>query len=276
MKHLFLGLLLSVFCLAANAQLKTPAPSTSQTIKQGFGLSSIELSYSRPNMKGRKIFGGLVPYGKVWRTGANAATTLTFEDDVIIGGKTIPAGKYGLLTIPNKTNWDVIISKQTNVNNPSLYKQEEDMVRVAVKVNTVNMKAETFTMQFANVKDESCDLIIRWDNVKIAVPIKTDVDSKVMASIDEAMKGEKPPYFQAGVYYLNNNKNLKKAEEWLGKAVEAQPDAFWVQHQYAKVLAKNGKKSEAKKVALASKDLAVKAKNADYVKLNDDLIAGLK
>src|SRR3954471_23513267 len=115
------------------AQLRTPAPSPTQTIKQDFGLSSIELSYSRPGIKGRKVYGDLVPFGQVWRTGANQATTLTFGEEVNIGGTKIPAGKYGLLSIPEKNTWTLIITKQTDVTSPAAYKKESDVVRVPVK-----------------------------------------------------------------------------------------------------------------------------------------------
>lgn len=276
MKHLFSLFTLLFIGAFANAQVKTPAPSPSQTIKQEFGLSSIELAYSRPAMRGRKIFGDLVPYDKVWRTGANAATTLTFGDEVIIGGVKIPAGKYGLLTIPGKTNWIIIISKQTNVNSPALYKQDEDVVRVNAKVNTTPMKAESFTMQFSDVQPESCNLHIRWEDVMVTLPIKTDVDAKIMASIDASMKSEKPAYYQAAMYYLENNKDLNKASEWFAKAVEAQPTAFWVRYQQAKTFAKLGKKSEARQAALKSIELAKEAKSDDYIALNNKLLATLK
>lgn len=275
MNKIFLAFCL-LFAFTANAQLKTPPPSTAQSVKQEFGLSSIELSYARPNMKERKIYGGLVPYDKVWRTGANAATTLTFGDEVMIGGKKIPAGKYGLLTIPGKASWTIIITKQTNVTSPAAYKQEEDVVRVNAKVNTTASRAETFTIQFANVQAESCELQIIWDNVMVALPIRTDVDAKVMAAIDEAMKGDKPPYFQAAAYYLENNKDITKANEWFAKAAEANPKAFWIKYQQAKGLAKAGKKAEARAAAQASKELAIAAKSDDYVKLNDALLAELK
>jgi hypothetical protein len=274
-KNLFTFLLIAL-SIAGNTQVKTPAPSSTQTIKQDFGLSNIELSYSRPNMNDRKIFGDLVPFDKIWRTGANAATTLTFGDEVTIGGTKIPAGKYGLLSIPGQTEWILIISKQTNVNSPTLYKQEEDIVRVKAKVNTVNMKAETFTMQFANVKAETCELHIRWDNALVVLPIQTDVDSKVMAAIDASMQSDKPAYAQAANYYLENNKDLNKANEWFAKAVEANPDAYWIKYQQAKALAKSGKKSEAIAAAKKSKELAIAGKNDDYVKLNEKLLAELK
>src|SRR5512138_1398653 len=157
----------AVICsmLVADAQsLKTPAPSPPQTIKQDFGVSSIELSYSRPGVKGRKVFGDLVPYGKVWRTGANNATTINFADEVTVGGTKIPSGKYGLLTIPDKDSWTIIITKQLDVTSPADYKQENDMVRINVKSTTVKDKIETFTMQFINVKPSNCELQMAWEN----------------------------------------------------------------------------------------------------------------
>lgn len=265
-----------LFVMITNAQIKTPAPSPGQTLKQDFALSSIELSYSRPAVKGRKIFGDLVPFDNVWRTGANGATTLSFGEEVIIGGKKIPAGKYGLLSIPGKASWTLIITKQTNVTSPSAYKQEDDVVRVNVKPVVSPVKYETFTMQFANVQPESCDLQIMWDNTMVTLPVKAEIESKIMAAIDQSMQSEKPAYFQAASYYLDNGKDLKKATEWFAKAVDAQPDAFWVRYQYARALAKSGKKAEAKEAALKSKELALAAKNGDYVKLNEKLIADLK
>jgi nitrous oxide reductase accessory protein NosL len=148
MRKIILAAAAAFILFSANAQLKTPAPSPTQTIKQDFGISSIELSYSRPGMKGRKIFGDLVPFAAVWRTGANSASTLTFADDVTIGGTKIAAGKYGLLTIPDKDKWTVIITKQTDVTSPAAYKQDQDVVRVNVKPMTMKDAMETFTMQF--------------------------------------------------------------------------------------------------------------------------------
>lgn len=276
MKKFLFAAVAASFLYTAEAQLKTPAPSPTQTIKQDFGLGSIELSYSRPGVKGRKIFGDVVPYGKVWRTGANSATTLTFADEVTIGDKKVPAGKYGLLTIPDKDNWTVIISKQTDVTSPAAYKPEEDVVRVAVPVKRMKESAESFTMQFGNVKPTTCELLMMWDKSAIVLPISTDVDSKVMASINTAMKTTNPPYYQAAVYYMENGKDLNQALDWFNKAADANPKAYWVQHQWANCLAKLGKKTEARAAATRSKELAIEAKNDDYVKLNDKLLASLK
>jgi len=276
MKRILLFAVAFSFLATSEAQLKTPAPSPAQTVKQEFGLSNVELSYSRPGVKGRKIFGDLVPYGKVWRTGANGATTLTFGDEVTIGGTKIPAGKYGLLTIPNKKNWTVIISKQTDVTNPAAYKEESDLVRFSAPVLKVKDANETFAITFEDVKPTSMNLRISWADQAVEVPITTDIDSKVMASISEAMKSDKPPYFQAAMYYMDNGKDLNQAIEWFNKAAEENPKAFWVQHQRANCFAKLGKKEEAIKAATRSRELAVEAKNQDYVKLNDDLLARLK
>lgn len=275
MKRLLLSAVAALALLAAEAQLKTPAPSPLQTLKQDFSLSSIELSYSRPSIKGRKLYTDLAPADSVWRTGANGATVLTFGETVTIGGVAIPAGKYGLLSIPSKKAWTIIITKQTDVTSPAAYKKEQDVVRVNVDVVKTKTATETFTIQFANIKPSSCELQLMWDKSMVSVPITTDIDGKIMASIDAAMKTEKPPYFQAAMYYMDNGKDLNQALTWFNKAVEVQPDAFWVQHQWANCLAKLGKKTEAKAAAERSRELALKAKNNDYVKLNDNLLKQL-
>lgn len=271
-------LLTAVACISlfiADAQLRTPAPSPTQTIKQDFGLGSIELSYSRPGIKGRKVFGDLVPYGKVWRTGANQATTISFADDVTIGGKPVKAGKYGLLTIPDKRNWTIVISKQLDVTSPAQYKQDQDVVRVEAKTMDMDDAMETFTMQFANIKPTSCDLHIMWDKTAVSFPITTDVDTKVMAQIDQLMNKDNHPYFGAAMYYMDNGKDLNQALVWFDKAVELQPNAFFIHHQRANALAKLGKKAEARAAAEKSKALAIEQKNDDYVRLNDKLLAEL-
>ena len=275
MKKLIIAVFIASVCLSADAQLKTPAPSPAQTVKQEFGLSTVELSYSRPAVKGRKIFGDLVPYDAVWRTGANSATTLTFGDDVTIGGTKVPAGKYGLLTIPGKKSWTIVISKQTDVTSPAAYKQDMDLVRLTANVAKVKSAVESFTIDFANIKPTSCDLQITWDKSQVKFPITTEIDSKIMANIEKAMKAEKPPYFQAAMYYMENGKDLNQALEWFNKAVEAQPNAFWVQHQWANCLAKLGKTSEARAAATKSRELAAAANNGDYVTLNDKLLKEL-
>lgn len=256
--------------------LTTPQPSTTQNIKQNFGLSSIELSYSRPNAKGRTVIGDLVPFGKVWRTGANQATTLNFGDDVTIGGKKIASGKYGLLSIPDKENWVLIITKQLDVTSAAAYKEESDVVRVNVKPVILKDKIETFTIQFANVKANSCDVNLQWENTSITLPVSTDVDSKVMSQINGIMTKDNLPYYSAAMYYMDNGKDLNQALSWFNKATDQNPDAFYMFYQKANCLAKLGKKQDAIATATKSRELSIAAKNADYVKLNEDLLKTLK
>ena len=274
-KILFLAAI-AAFNVTFAQTLNTPQPSTTQTIKQNFGLSSIELSYSRPNTKGRAVIGGLVPFGKVWRTGANQATTLNFGDDVTIGGKKIAAGKYGLLSIPDKDNWILIITKQLDVTSPAAYKEESDIVRINVKPIVTNDKAETFTMQFTNVKASTCDLNLQWENTSVTLPISTDVDSKVMSQISDVMTKDNKPYFNAAMYYMDNGKDLNQALTWFNKAVEQNPAAFYIQYQRANCLAKLGKKQEAIAASTKSLELSKAANYADYVKLNEDLLKSLQ
>lgn len=270
-------LLCASICIAAHgvqAQLKTPAASPTQTVKQDFGISSVELIYSRPGMKGRKIFGDLVPYGQVWRTGANSATRIKFNDDVMIGGQNLKAGEYAIYTIPKESEWEIIINKGS-ANWGTEYKQEDDIFRVKVKPMRLNDAVETFTMQFDNVKPTSADLKIMWDKTAVAVPITTDIDKKVMAQIDNLMNKDTRPYFNAAMYYLEAGKDLNQAVVWFDKAIEQNPKAYWVYHQKANALAKLGKKEEAKAIATKSMELAKEQNNPDYVKLNEKLLVTL-
>lgn len=277
MKKLFLFAIAGALTLPSMAQsIKTPSPSTPQYVKQDFGLSSIELSYSRPDVKGRKIFGELVPFGKVWRTGANQATTLTFGDEVTIGGVKIPAGKYGLLTIPGASEWTVIITRQLDVTSPAAYKQDQDVVRVTADVHQLPFSVETFTVLFADVTSSGCNLQLIWDNVVVSIPITTDVDSKVMKQIDNTLVKDNRPYYAAAFYYLENGKDLNKALEWFDKAIAQDPTAFFAVYQKARCLAKLGRKQEAIATARQSIELSKKANNADYVALNEKLIASLQ
>ena len=276
MKKILLSVLLAGSLLTSQAQLRTPAPSPLQTMKQDFGLGNIEISYSRPAMKGRKIFGDLVPYGNIWRTGANSATTLQFSDEVTIGGVKLAPGKYGLLSIPNKDSWTLIITKQTDVTSPAAYKQEMDVVRVNAPVTKSKGRTENFMIKVDNIKPTQCQIELSWDQIKVAFTVETDIDTRIMQQISTAMKGEKPPYFNAAMYYLENGKDLNQALSWFEKAAASTPTAFWIHHQLANCLAKLGKKSEAKAAAQKSRELAMAAKNMDYVKLNDKLLAELK
>jgi len=269
-------LLFVLFSVGASAQgIKTPAPSPTQTIKQDFALSSIEITYSRPAAKGRKIFGDLVPFGKIWRTGANAATKVTFGEDVKVGGVPVKAGSYAIYSVPTANDWEIIINKGANNSGLTGYKTEDDVARFKVESMQLPMMIENFTIILGNLTASSADIQILWENTAVQIPVVADIDSKIMAQINSAMTVDSRPYFQAASYYFDNGKDINKALEWANKAVEAQPTAYWVMHLKAKVQAKAGDKAGAKATAMKSMEMAKQAKNDDYVVLNQKLIAGL-
>jgi hypothetical protein len=271
---LFSSLAILSFCHAQT--LTTPQPSPTQTMKQNFGIGYIELSYSRPGVKGRKVMGDLVPFGKVWRTGANAATTITFSDDVVIGGKEVKAGKYGLLTIPDAAKWTIIISKDATVNQPSNYKQENDLVRVEADVVTLAYNIENFTINFANITGSSCQVQLMWEKTFVQFPVTTGTDAKVMKQIDDAMNKDNKPYYNAASYYFDNGKDLNQALVWVNKALETNKEAFFMYMLKARIHNKLGEKENAKAAASMCKDLAEKAKNEDYVKMATEMLSTLK
>lgn len=275
-KILFIAAVIGAFHFTNAQSLKTPASSPTQNVKQDFGVSSIELSYSRPGVKGRKIFGDLVPFGKIWRTGANGATTVTFGDDVTFGDTKVPVGKYGLLTIPGENEWTIILTKQLDVTSPAAYKQDQDVVRFSAKPFQLPFSIETFTIEFGNITGNSCRLELMWDSTYVNVPITTDIDSKVMAQIKDVMSKDNRPYFNAAMYYMENGKDLNQALAWFDKAVEQQPNAFFIHYDRASCLEKLGRKEEAIAAAKKSLELSKEAKSDDYVRLNEKLLEQLK
>jgi Protein of unknown function (DUF2911) len=216
-----------------------------------------------------------VPFGKVWRTGANAATTLTFSDDVTIGGKEVKAGKYGLLTIPGAEMWTIIISKDATVNQPSNYKQENDVVRVSAPVVKLPFAVENFTINFSDITGNSCNVQLMWEKTYVQFAVTTGTDDKVMKQIDNAMNKDNKPYFNAASYYYDNNKDLNQALGWVNKALETNKEAFWMYLLKARIHNKLGDKPAAKAAATTCKELAEKAKNDDYVKMATELLGGL-
>lgn len=270
-------LLFSLFVsMGAMAQgIKTPAPSPTQIIKQDFALSSIELNYSRPATKGRKIFGDLVPYGKMWRTGANGASKVTFGEDVKVGGVAVKAGSYAIYSIPNADEWEIILNKGVNNGGLNGYKTEEDVARFKVKTMSLPFSIESFTMMIGDVMPASANIQILWEKTAVSIPVEADIDSKVMKSIDAAMNVDNRPYFAAASYYFDAGKDMTKALEWVNKAIEAQPTAYWMVHLKAKIQAKLGDKAGAKATALKGIELAKAGGNPDYVALNEKLIATL-
>lgn len=240
---------------------KMPAASPSAKVSQQFSISNIDIEYSRPSKKGRTIFGDLVPYNKIWRTGANANTKITFGEDVIFGGQRIPAGTYSLYTIPARDKWTVILNKGLENWGLTGYNHDEDIAKVDVKPVTLNTPLETFTIDLGDFSGNDANLNIMWDNVKVAVKITADNKEQILAHLEKELKGSKPPYQQAANYYLEQNYKLDEALVYADKAIETNKEAFWLHWMKAKIYAKMGKKTEAIASAQKAADLS---KGSDY------------
>lgn len=277
-KLLIIGFIAANLLTAAQAQVSMPAPSPTQTILQDFGMGKIELTYSRPGIKGRQLFGQnseLVPLGKPWRTGANAATKIRFTDNVTIGGKTLDTGSYVIYTIPNQSQWDVVLSKGNAYPGAEGFKESDDVVRVKAPVATLQDKLETFTMQFANVKSESCELHLMWGNTDVSVPITTNIKDRIRTQLEAALQGDKKPYFQAASFYYDYDKNYPKALENINKATAENPKAYYMFLQKARIQKDMGDKTGAKVTAMKTIELAKEAKNADYENFANQLLKQL-
>ncbi|GGH10794.1 DUF2911 domain-containing protein [Mucilaginibacter phyllosphaerae] len=262
----------------AQEQPRIPEASSTQTLIQDFGLGKITITYSRPNVKGRKIFGGINPYGEVWRTGANAATTITFTENVLVEGNKVPAGTYALFSIPEKNSWTIILNKTAKQWGAYSYKQEADLLRFKVKPVDVKEKRETLTMQFANSTTKSTELYIVWDRTAVPIRMQTDDDAQITANIDKLMQGDikKRPYFNAIQYYYENDKDLKKAMQWALEAEKLEPQAPWFKLWKARVQLKIGNKAAAIATAQQGIKLAKETNDDEYVRLNEAVISQAK
>jgi hypothetical protein len=278
MKKLSLSICVILLITTAKiyAQL-APQPSSTQTITQGFGLGKINLTYCRPNVKGRKIFGGMEPYGTVWRTGANSATVIKFTDEVIMAGKKIPAGEYGFFSIPGEDEWTIIINKQPNQWGAYSYKESDDFLRFKVKTEHLPALTETMTLAFINVSPTTCDLQMKWEHSGFTIHLVADVDAKVMARIDSAMNTAKKPYYEAIIYYYNNNKDMTKALAWANELEKDKAFPPFVPKLWkARVLLKKGDKAAAIATAQEGVKIATESKSDEYVRLNTEVIEQAK
>jgi tetratricopeptide (TPR) repeat protein len=271
MKKLFYTTLMLLMCavLKTNAQAVIPGASTTQTISQDLSLGKVTITYSRPNVKGRKIFGGLQPYGEVWRTGANAATTITLTENTIIEGNKVPAGEYGLFTIPGPDEWTIILNKTFHQWGAYTYKQADDLLRFKIKPTTMNKSVETFTMQFSDATATSNDLNLIWDKTAVRIHFESDDDAQVMANIDTLM--QKAPKDNASVaiqYYYENNKDLSKALGWATAAQNGDPKDPYYMLWIARLKLKMGDKPGAIEAAIKGIQLARDNKDDEYVRLN--------
>jgi len=273
MKKLLLIILFAPFFNFA--QVVSPQPSPSATINQTVGLTEVKIEYSRPAMRGREVMGSLVPYGKLWRTGANANTKISFSDPVTIGGVVIPEGTYALYTRPGKEMWEVFFYKKSdNWALPKVWDANQIAVISESNATATDELIESFTIQLENLTNNDAELTISWENTKVKTLIEVPTVKKTLASIDKTLSGDpkSSDYYSSAVYFLNSGLDLKQAKEWMEIAIEKGSDKYFHLRQYSLILAELNEKDAAVKVAKKSYKLAEIAGNKDYLKMNKDSI----
>jgi len=272
MKIINLFFLLSFFM--SFSQVKMPQASPKSKIIQTVGLTEFTIEYSRPSIKGRKIMGDLVAYGEIWRTGANNITTISFNDEIIINDILIPEGSYSLLTKPNTKSWDIYFLK--NIKNQSVlniinnWNNEMVVVEINVPINHLDNKIETFTIDINDIKNDRANITLKWENTLIKIPVNVLSEKKVMASIKKTLKDSPSAndLYSAASYYLQEDKDLNKAKEWINKAVKIDSSKYWMYRQQSIILNKLNENNKAILAARKSLELAKKAGNKDYVRMN--------
>ncbi len=273
MKKIMLCLAVVGMTFTAKAQIETPQPSPFSKIEQKVGLTDVSLEYSRPNMRARTIFGDLVPYGKVWRLGANTNTKITFSTDVTVQGKELKAGTYALFAIPNENNWEIVFySNAGNWGAPQELDETKIAAKVSAEVYPMPMDIETFTMGFDDLTSNGATLGIMWANVYAGVKFEVPTEKIVSASIDKIMNGPNAgDYYAAAVYYLQEGKDAKQAKTWIDKAMSMTPKPMFYQlRQQSLIYAKAGDKKGAIEIAKKSLAMSKEAGNPDYIKMNTD------
>ncbi len=280
-----LGLLTAPLLISAQTapapKLEFPAPSPAATLKQRAGVTDIEINYSRPSVKGRKIFGGLVPYGQVWRTGANQATKISFSTPVKVNGTKLDAGTYELFSIPGETEWTVIFHKPMSQWGAYAYDAKNDVARVTAKPVSLPSSIETFSFSVSNLRDDSATLYFAWDKTRVPLELEFDLTASLVPQIEAVMASDAPkkPYFQAAIFYLDHDVDLKKAATWFDAAIAEQENAFYMVYHKARLLAKTGDRAGATAAANQSIELAKKYGGPvaeEYTRLNNALLATLK
>ena len=273
MNKVVLFLMAIVASLTVEAQINTPAPSPSAKLMQTVGLTEVMIDYSRPNMRGREVYGNLVPFDKLWRTGANSYTKITFDTDVTIGGKEVKAGTYSIFTKPGSSAWEVFFYTDiVGGGTPSKWEESKVVAQLTVPVQKLDMPVETFTITIDDVMSNGANIGIIWANTYVAVPFTVPTDATVMKSIDKALNGPTADdYYAAAVYYSSEGKDINKAKEWMNKAMSmTEKPAFWQLRQQSLILAKAGDKKGAIEAAKKSLAGAIEAGNDDYIKMNND------
>ncbi|MFM2369988.1 MAG: hypothetical protein RL619_2305 [Bacteroidota bacterium] len=276
MKNILIALAVIIANFTIDAQVKTPQSSPKATITQTVGLTDVEINYSRPSARGRAVFGNLVPFGKVWRTGANENTTISFSDDVVIDGKTLKKGKYALYTIPKIESWDVLFYSTTdNWGNPAEWNETNVALKTTVKPETLSKNVETFTVGISGLDNNFAFLEMYWENSYAAVKFEVPTEKKATASIEKVLAGPAAgDYFSSAQYLYQSNGDIAKARAYVDKALELNQDKpFYYYRLKSLIQAKQGDKKGAIETAKLSLAAAEIAKNQDYVKMNKDSIA---
>lgn len=276
MKKIILFLSVALLTTSVFAQVKTPQPSPAAKIEQAVGLTTFTIEYSRPGVKGRTVFGDLVPYGKVWRTGANKAVQFSIDTDITVEGKELKAGKYALFTVPNKDNWDIIFYEETEIwGTPGTWVDSLEAARVKVRSKALTDVVESFTISIDNCSNgSSAHLNISWEKTMVSVKMEVPTEAIALKSIENTMNGPSAgDYYKAASYYLDLNKDLETALDWITKACEMRGEkAYWYFRKKSLIEAALGKYAEAIATAEISLKNAEAAGNADYVKMNKESI----
>jgi hypothetical protein len=270
-KLLLVNALLILAAVGLHAQIRTPAPSPSCEVKQTVGLTDVTINYSRPSAKGRVIFGenGVVPYGEMWRAGANSATKITFADAVTLGDQNVAAGSYAILIKPMANEWKVMFYTHEGTN-WGAYVEKTPVATVTAPVKALAMPVETFTIGFNNLETTMATLDFSWGTAMASVPVKVEVDKRVMADIDRVMNGPSANDYYAAASYLHDSKrDLNRALEYVVKANAIGEPRYWMVRREALILADLGRKADAIKAATRSKELAQTAGDMNYVRMNE-------
>ena len=263
--------LLVFVCSYGLAQIQTLQSSPSAKIEQVVGLTNVTIDYSRPAKRDRKIMGELVPMGEIWRAGANENSTLSFSDPVKVGGKNLDAGTYSLFIRPGKSMWEVFFYTETdNWGLPEKWNTESIAVVVETEIIQLKNTIESFTISLDDLYNNGANINIKWENTKVSIPIEVPTHSKMMSSITKTIKKDPKSrdYYNAAIYYRQSNQDLNQAKKWIAKAIEMDPDKFWMYRQQSLILAQLNEKDIAIAAAKTSLKLAQEAGNMDYVRLN--------
>ncbi len=266
MKKIILAAFVMAGILNTSAQ-ELPAPSPTATLSQRVGLTDVTIVYSRPSVKGREIFGELVPFDKLWRTGANMNTTVEFSSEVTIAGKKLPAGKYSMFTIPSPDSWEVIFNSKTDHGGTNGYSEENDVLRTKVEVQTTEM-TESFTIDVNNIQAESAAIVLMWNKTKVTIPFTFNVNDIAMKNIDKALaeseeEGKWRVYRNAANYFYNNKIEMDRALEYMDMSIAANQTSWYSYWLKAEILAEKKMYKEAVKSAEMSKKVGQEAAKKD-------------